>query len=103
MTLPTNEQVALWLDPDRKREGWWEHPYSWHKGLVFTGPDFTTPAACAEFVEPFLDLHDIWRLRGWKQSMIWFGAVAYFLQQKPAIDEDNHQRACLLAMAEVMK
>jgi hypothetical protein len=27
---PTNEQIALWLDPQRQRAGWWRENYSYH-------------------------------------------------------------------------
>lgn len=139
--LPTNEQIALWIDPERAREGWWmlvcpncginaevgfksntvicgfgldghgcghvlQQPNP--RGQLvpseedYTGPDFTLPGPCAEFVEPMLDKHDVWRVRGGHWTAIWFNAEAYF-KETAAIRDTNHQHACILALAEVMK
>jgi hypothetical protein len=114
MTLPTNEQVALWLDPQRMQPDWWKpecptckfccgsHYYQPGYSYRYTGPDFTTPAACAEFVDPFLEMHDVWRVRGGHWTAIWFNAQAYF-KETATIRDNNHQYACIMALAEVMK
>ena len=105
--LPTNDQVALWLDPERKREGWWKHPYSWHKGLVFTGPDFTQPGPCAEFVEPALEELDCGWMRNFNKEQICWTTQLWklnkFCRKTPLSENPNHQHACLLALAEAMK
>ena len=54
--LPTNEQIALWLDPERKRDGWWTV-------IGYTGPDFYAPGVCEEEVAPELEQQGCWWAR----------------------------------------
>ena len=113
--LPTNEQVGLWLDPERKREGWWDtcvhcdltQTPMLSERIIFTGPDFTQPGPCAEFVEPALEELDCGWMRNFNKEQICWTTQLWklnkFCRKTPLSENPNHQHACLLAMAEVMK
>lgn len=117
--LPTNEQVALWIDPERKRAGWWKREcpecgrsfghysacFDKPKHIpVFTGPDFTQPGPCAEFVEPAMDKYSMQRTRkGGSEPYTVIDFISIMPIERWKIVNSNHQHACILAMAEVMK
>ena len=108
---PTNEQIAAWLDPDRKRDGWWisnrpayelggnNTEYFAASGEVkYTGPDFYTHAACAEEVEPVVLAAGCQYRRNFDDTEISIPFNAHFNE---IVNHEHHPTACILALAKL--
>ena len=101
---PTNEQIAAWLDPERKRDGWWNRECQenmewgpWH----FTGPDFYAPGVCEEeVVRVVLEVKDLYYERDYETTEI----KCYINNHAdPAwrIIHAHHPTACIMALAKI--
>lgn len=107
MNTPTNEQIAAWLDPQRKRAGWWmvtRIPFG-NKPMQtkYTGPDFYAPGEALAEVESCLDKHDVWRVRGNYHTYVYLGSESYYrdYKNKPDLQHAHHPTAINLALAKI--
>lgn len=113
---PTNEQIALLLDPQRKRKDWWTSTcpayelggdntayFDASDDVKYTGPDFYAAGVCAEEVEPELERQGCW----WKRTRhTWTDWAAKYLTQvflhSTKIASDNHHPTAInLALAKI--
>ena len=115
---PTNEQIAAWLDPDRKRDGWWREmrwcskcgsdhssldipagcPQATPVTYKYTGPDFYDAAVCEVDVVPVvLDAGcQYWRTHEFTQ--ISRPINTHFNE---ITRHHHHPTACILALAKI--
>ena len=123
MTLPTNEQIALWLDPQRKHAGWWEQcngcdgagEYNGNflyakvdhtvtcgecdgEGWYFTGPDFYAAGVCAEEVEPVVLAKCYTITRTAEATEVATPFSSHFTE---ITRHHHHPTACALALAKI--
>jgi hypothetical protein len=107
---PTNLQIANWLDPEHKRDGWWTSTrpdyelggdntayFAATDKVKYTGPDFYDPAACAEEVEPVVLERCEYR-RTFNDTEISIPFNAHFNE---IVNHNHHPTACILALAKI--
>ena len=88
----TNEQLALLLDPERKRPGWWVK----QQKRVYTGPDWhASDDDCFRDWRPVLLAAGCWIAHYSDES-----CRVYFMCQ-PVIDSETYRAATLAAIEEL--